>query len=164
MKKNFLKEKPVISAEDFIALFEMSIETKGFFAYYLTLFLRAILNQNGDESKIGMVLPKESLSSPAASHLDSFLEIIERIRSNIRDIAEDFKRQYFSENDVLKCLLKEKRVPAEFLKMILGGKWPKHDFNFDAVSHFKIKGHKLVPYDGDEEAPGPDIEISLKLI
>jgi hypothetical protein len=56
------------------------------------------------------------------------------------------------------------RIPNDLMKIMIGGKWPKNnrDFNFDSVYAWKINRKRkiLIPVDEmDEECPGPDLKI-----
>lgn len=57
------------------------------------------------------------------------------------------------------------RIHPDFVRAMLGGEWPLEErtggFCFDAVDHYRIRHHDLVPYDGFDEAPGPDFKLIM---
>ena len=57
------------------------------------------------------------------------------------------------------------RIHPSLVKAMLGGEWPLEERTggccFDAVDHYRIRHHDLVPYDGFDEAPGPDFKLIM---
>lgn len=60
---------------------------------------------------------------------------------------------------------KDIRIHPSLVRAMLGGKWPSEErtrgFCFDAVDHYRIEKGDLVPYDGFNEAPGPDFKLIM---
>lgn len=54
------------------------------------------------------------------------------------------------------------RVSKELALEMFGGEWPEADgFYWGNVSHFDLEEGFLVPYDGQDVAPGPDFQVIL---
>lgn len=166
-KSRKLRLTPIISADSLEALYkiEPGSNWQGVIFYWLILAVNQMFSQGlcDYEKYFESFTLSQRPSSIPDKEWSIFLSIFKEIKTNIKEALSEKERTFLSERDVIETMIKEKRIPNDIVKALLGGKWPEHQFNFDAVSHFKIIGHKLVPYDGDEEAPGPNIKISLEL-
>jgi hypothetical protein len=61
-------------------------------------------------------------------------------------------------------------ISNELMLEMLGGQWPDsgestegwpRGFAFDEVDHWECEDGRLVPYVGDEPAPGPDFKVVM---
>jgi hypothetical protein len=89
---------------------------------------------------------------------------LNEIKANIREAVAESKRTYYSEDDVVDAMIKEKCIPAKLLKAMLGGKWPKTGFGFDHVSFYTMVDGRLVPGNEEDDIPGPDFQFVSKKI
>jgi hypothetical protein len=114
-----------------------------------------------------LVLLSNRLASklPAGSAAE-FLRILDGIEKNIKLFRQEQKDVFYSTSDAVDEMVTEKRVPARLVKAMLGGKWPKHEFNFDCINYFMLeKDGTLIPGAGDgEPAPGPDFKLKFEMV
>ncbi len=56
------------------------------------------------------------------------------------------------------------KLSNETVLELLGGKWPQYNgFSFQSVDHWELVGDELVPYDGSDPAPGPNLKLKISL-
>jgi len=91
--------------------------------------------------------------------------ILTELKVNLTSFLRAQKEVFYSTNDAVREMIEEKSIPAKLVKAMLGGKWPEHPFNFDAVGSYAISEHDtLVPGDLEDPAPGPDFQLQFKMV
>jgi hypothetical protein len=100
------------------------------------------------------------LSNKAAKELS---QILAEMETNLDSFLRAQKEVFYSIDDAVLDMIKEKRIPAKLVHTMLGGNWPEHPFNFCCIYNFIIEEDgTLVPNDGmGEPAPGPDFKLSM---
>lgn len=103
------------------------------------------------EDNINKLL-KESNDSIRKELLDELNAVKSKLKA-IEKKHEQFTKEIFDSN----------YIPAQLMKKICGGEFPidPDGFHFEECSHWKVEGDRIVPYDGELPAPGPDFKISM---
>jgi len=163
MTKKELMSKPVLSAKTLESLTCVAKQEKWqeVFIFWLAQAARTMI-----EDFDFFISNKQHFFATASTAPENVRQIFEaalnELEQNAKEAIEGILRTFISENDVVNAIIKKKRIPTRLVKAMLGGKWPKHDFNFDAVDHFRVIKGTLVPDDGtDEPAPGPDLKLFM---
>jgi len=158
---------PLFSVSGLLRLLEIDKESRERALALAIIILEEEIKLQGDingsedllQAKLRLV---ETLPDKATQ---TFKQLLTEAQVNLNAFLRAQKETFYSTDDAVREMIEEKSIPAKLVKAMLGGKWPEHPFNFDAVGSFAIsKYDTLVPGNLEYPAPGPDFQLQLKMV